>query len=196
MENADTCFKDVILNKRQSSPSAKWYVNVTNGIEAIPILESASIPYSFVSIQSTHLEQKHFDLMLRSLGANFLINLALGVECVVVDYGANKLNSRAIYQGLPFIKYTCEKIWYKDFERPYIISRNNSSLTYDAREIFKEYFNSLDKKTRRCISKYKEYSKLNDSKRVSLTGLSTSTTNDGNAPFYSDIVNKYLLCHI
>lgn len=187
----DEMYQDISALK-ETVPNIKWYVNMTNGIEAIPILEELNIPFSFVNIQSTHLEQKHINLMMRGLGADFLMNLAIGKECVVIDYGAQKKNSRAIYQGLPLIKYICERSWFDDFDLPFIISRNGEDKQ-GAQKLFEEYYHTLDKKTKRYISRYKSYSGLNLDRRVKLKGLSQPTYNDNNSLFYKEIVEQFIL---
>lgn len=84
------------------------YINLTNGIEAIPILSEG---YHFIRIQSTQCEQKHWDRVIQELDYDFLINAALGNECVIYDYGARKPNARAMYQGVEFIKYVLHRRW-------------------------------------------------------------------------------------
>ena len=59
----------------------KNYINLTNGIEAIR--EYHLSDYSFIRIQSTACEQKLWDKLILDLDYDFLMNVALGNECVV-----------------------------------------------------------------------------------------------------------------
>lgn len=61
-----------------------------------------------VRIQSTWCEQKLWSRIIEDLDYTFLIPLALGRRCVVVDVSARKAEPRAIYQGLPWIKFALE----------------------------------------------------------------------------------------
>ena len=88
----------------------KNYINLTNGIEAIPEYDLSQ--YSFIRIQSTACEQHLWDRLLQELDYDFLINVALGNECVIYDYGTRKPVPRAVYQGVEFIKFVLNKLWY------------------------------------------------------------------------------------
>ena len=81
----------------------KIYINLTNGIEGIEIYNITD--YSFIRIQSSHLENKRYDLMINSLSDDLLMNLAIGNNCTIIDFGANKTVSRACWQGVEFIKF-------------------------------------------------------------------------------------------
>ncbi|EFJ44106.1 hypothetical protein VOLCADRAFT_95748 [Volvox carteri f. nagariensis] len=56
----------------------RHFVNLTNGIEALPMLHELQLPYSFVRIQSTACEQQNLEALISELDPNLLINLALG----------------------------------------------------------------------------------------------------------------------
>ena len=88
----------------------KLYINLTNGIEDIPFLSSF---YSFIRIQSTWCEQKEWDKILQDLDYGFLMDLAIGNKCIVIDR-SKRGTSRAIFQGLEFIKYALNKVWFNE----------------------------------------------------------------------------------
>lgn len=88
----------------------KIFINLSNGIEAIPRLV-AYHQYRFVRIQSTYCEQKHWDRLLKDLDYEFLMSLALGYECIVYDYSQGRDSPRACWQGLPFIRYVLRRRW-------------------------------------------------------------------------------------
>ncbi|GIL68503.1 hypothetical protein Vafri_21771 [Volvox africanus] len=56
----------------------RHFVNLTNGIEALPMLHELNLPYSFVRIQSTACEQQNLEALVAELDANLLLSLALG----------------------------------------------------------------------------------------------------------------------
>lgn len=58
------------------------YINLTNGVEAIPMLEFWNEDYRFIRIQSTICEQKNWDRLIQDLDYDFLMNLALGHKCI------------------------------------------------------------------------------------------------------------------
>ena len=96
------------------------YINLTNGVEAIPKLQG---DYRFIRIQSTVCEQKLWDRLIQDLDYDFLMNLALGHKCIVYDFGARKPIPRAVYQGLEFIKYVLHRRW---LNKEYITNVNRS----------------------------------------------------------------------
>ncbi|KAL0049902.1 hypothetical protein WJX82_000282 [Trebouxia sp. C0006] len=51
----------------QPLPACKHFLNLTNGLEAVPLLESLSLPYSFVRIQSTWYGLEFVTYVLRRL---------------------------------------------------------------------------------------------------------------------------------
>lgn len=150
----------------------KHFINLTNGIEAIPFLDN----YEFVRIPSTYCEAKAWDKLLFSLDSNFLMNLAVGNTCIIYDYSQNKEMPRALYQGVEYIKFVLYKRWFNMDYKP-MVNHNNCF----------GYFNSirLSVPTKRKIDYFKKFlytDKLN-------IKLSTGKTNfDGNYKYYKDIL--------
>ena len=103
----------------------KYFVNLTNGIEAIPALLTekgvAVDQISFIRIQSSHCEAADHTAILQNLDYNFLMNLALGNICVLYDFGSRGTGMpdddvrdgvpRAIWWGTEFIKHALEYTW-------------------------------------------------------------------------------------
>lgn len=104
----------------------KHFINLTNGIEAIPFLDD----YSFIRIQSTMCENKDWEGIINTIDSNFLMCLALGYDVVIYDYTSkkNKEMPRALYQGLEFIKYILYKRWFGKEYTPMV--RNHNCLNY------------------------------------------------------------------
>jgi hypothetical protein len=59
---------------------ARHFVNLTNGLEALPLLRALGLPSSFVRIRSTDVEQQAYGALVAGLDANLLMALALGHE--------------------------------------------------------------------------------------------------------------------
>ena len=90
----------------------KYFINLTSGIELLNIVSPGS-GVMFVRIQSTHCEQKLWDRVLMELDNNFLLWCSLGYTCVVMDCGSRKRVSRALWQGIPWIRYALTRSWFR-----------------------------------------------------------------------------------
>lgn len=154
------------------------FVNLTNGIEVAPYLKS----FSFIRIQSTACEQKRWDFIIEDLDHNFLMSLALGLECVVYDYSAKKKIPRALFQGLVFIEFTLNKRWHGLDYIP--IVRGNNVLKY-----FNHVYHRLSKRSLKKLDYYKKFLRGD---KINLTFFSCKTKHDSDYVFYNKILN-YLL---
>jgi hypothetical protein len=54
------------------------YVNLTNGVEAVPALRALRLPYRFLRLPSTRCEQQQFEALMNDLDGDLLMRLALG----------------------------------------------------------------------------------------------------------------------
>ena len=151
------------------------YVNLTNGIEAIPKLP---LGYRFIRIQSTLCEQKCWDQVVRDLDYDFLMQLAFGNHCLIYDYSARKNISRALFQGLEFIKYVLNRRWFKNDPRAYV--KNMDVTPYFAQE-----YKKLSKTAKRKIDYFKKFLQTD---KINVEGFCEHTNNDGNFSFYSSIL--------
>lgn len=169
------------------------YLNLTNGIEYLKDWElhecdrKLLYPFTplgivrFVRIQSTQCEQKNWDMVIQDLDNDFLLNLALGRHIEVIDYSNHKNKaSRAIAQGIQFIKYVLERRW---FDREIIPVVWN----YKCDEYFSEIYKRLDKRTFKKIDYFKKFL-LSDS--VHLVGRSYTTDKDGKYDFYKEVLKE------
>jgi len=74
----------------------KHFVNLTNGIEAIPVLAQLGVAsYGYVRIQSTLCEQNNMMGLVEALDDNLMMHLALGHTCCLWDLGSRN-KKRAI----------------------------------------------------------------------------------------------------
>lgn len=149
------------------------YINLTNGIQAIK--DYGLKEYRFIRIQSTHCEQKRWEDILNNLSDDFLMNVALGNKCIIYDYGAKKDTPRAIWQGLEFIKFILNKLWYNiDYT---LVGRSKTS---------KNYFNSI-KINEKIIIKLCYYKKFLNGK-IDIQSITSGTDKDGKIDFYNNII--------
>ena len=157
------------------------YLNLTNGIEALESLKPAKLHASnLVRIQSTACEQKRWDFILQDLDYSFLMSIALGERVTVVDFSAKKENTRAVYQGLEFIKYVLNKYWLNKEYTPNVKGFNCS-------EYFKSVYDKLDKRTFKKLEYFKKFLKTNE---IKLKGLCFKTEHDGDYEYYSELLKK------
>ena len=154
----------------------KYFINLTNGIEYLPIIYDKD--YSFIRIQSTALEQHLWSNIILDLDYNFLMSLAVGENCVVVDYGANKEVPRAIYQGIPFLKYVLNRRWFGLETNAFVKGQN-------CRKYFSECYEKLSDKAKKKLDYFKPFLMTNV---IDIWAIAQSTTHDGNKEFYSSVL--------
>lgn len=161
------------------------YVNLTNGIEAIPEIKG---DYRYIRIQSTACEQHLWDKIIQDLDYDFLMNLALGNECIVYDYGANKPISRAMYQGMLFIEYVLYKHWLGAEYVP-LVRRNNNSEGQNCERFFNNAYRNLDRKTIKKLNYFKLFIPKGMSE-INIHTISRATSHDGDKLFYFNIIQE------
>jgi len=90
----------------------KIYINLTNGIEYFekkPELDPDLVV--FMRLQSTHCEQKRWDLVFSEVPDDMLFRLAIGYRVIVVDFSSRRRVPRAIWQGMELVKYVLYRFW-------------------------------------------------------------------------------------
>ncbi|GLC37623.1 hypothetical protein PLESTB_001666900 [Pleodorina starrii] len=138
--------------ERLTLAECRHFVNLTNGIEALPMLEELQLPYSFVRIQSTACEQQNLEALVSELDANLLISLALGHCCLVYDCGSRGRDGtpRALWYGLEFVRYTLSKLWLRQ-PCPALLRGKNVARNFDA------HIRSFRQSTVRRLQYYSKY---------------------------------------
>ncbi len=172
----------------------KSFVNLTNGIEAIPVLDD----FSFIRIQSTTLENQNYYKLFADLDHNLLMWLATGYECKVYDFGTNRPLSKTIYLGVPIIRYCLNKYWL-GYEEEKVIAGRNKGMNikdYVEKEIYQKLFvyhseRRLPAKISLSV-KYKYYRRFITSalKQVNLIGVSQRTNHDSDVEFYANVLRE------
>lgn len=140
----------------------KHFVNLTNGLEWTNEL----LEYEYIRIESTAIERKEWNRIFRDLDANFLMNLAMGVECHVYDCGAGREMSKTIRIALPMIISRMSRMW-----------------------IYGEDIPALSKEERDVKRKLGYFRRYLNTDRLKLIGHSKSTYHDGNKLYYRNLVN-------
>ena len=160
------------------------YINLTNGIEAIPKLDGK---YKFIRIQSTWCEQKAFDRLIQDLDYDFLMNLALGHKCIVYDFGARKPIPRAVYQGLEFVKYVLNRRW---LGKEYITNVNrskNKERRNNCNDYFIKCYEQLEDRTKKKLDYFLPYINTDV---IDLECVTDCTEHDGDKEFYREVLRK------
>jgi hypothetical protein len=159
----------------------KIYLNLTNGIEFLSDTDFKE-DYNFVRIQSCACERHLWNKILSDLDYNFLMDIALGYTVIVCDASPHKMFSRALYQGVEFIKYALNRIWLDKMTIPYV-----KGIRCD--KYFNEEFNKLDKST---LKKIKYLRKFLNTDKIDIICISTTTTHDGDYNYFKKLlVDKY-----
>lgn len=149
------------------------FLNLTNGLEMLPAFPNAS----FVRIQSTACEQKRWQAIIDDLDHTFLMRLAIGEPCVVVDFSQKKGTTRALYQGVPFIAYVLNKVWGKKQPSKVIVNGANVIGYFD------EVFSTLDT---RKLDYFKKF--IKDESPVVILPSGGGTCHDGDYAFYKELI--------
>jgi hypothetical protein len=155
--------------------TTKRFVNLTNGIEAIPTINGE---YGFIRIQSTACEQKRWDFIVQELDYSFLMALALGQHVVIYDFGANKRVPRAVYQGVSFVQYVLNRRWFGRETKALV--RGNDSTRY-----FAEMYDRLEERTLKKLDYFKKFLLVD---RLSIELVTESTDKDGDYSYYRGVL--------
>lgn len=157
----------------------KVYLNLTNGIE---FLEKFNIEEcNFIRIQSCACERHLWDKIIRELDYGFLLDVALGYEVVVYDTSAKKKESRAMYQGLKFVEYVLNRIWFN--KRIDIEVKGMKCKDY-----FEEAYRTLQDSTINKIKYLRKF--LNEDNCIYLKSICNSTIHDSDYEYYRKILLK------
>lgn len=155
----------------------KIYANLTNGISEIP----DGLPLRCVRIQSSHCEGKKWDLILRDLDYTFLMDLASGEEVVVVDASHRGSGmSRAVFQGIPWIRFALERRWFNRPNTPFVKGMN--VFPY-----FDEAYYKISRKTKNKLDYVKKFLTTDE---IKLSGRSVYTSHDGQYDWYKSVLIK------
>lgn len=165
------------------------FLNLTNGIEALPKIKSLGEPYSFIRIQSSLCEAKNWQKLLAELDYDFLMHLAIGDTCAVHDYSQQKESPRAIFQGLQFIRYVLERRWF-GFQGKILI-KGKDCTEYYQNEYDKIFIHSQDKYKDSIKSKLDYFKPYLAKSYISLVSCPGKTIHDSKKEFYRNILETH-----
>lgn len=89
----------------------KFWLNLTNGLEIAELFNANSIQYNLCRFRSTAFEQSMWSQAIDSMPDEMLMGLALGKPQFIIDFGARKPCSRALYQGIPIAARIISAAW-------------------------------------------------------------------------------------
>lgn len=130
--------------------------------------------FKLIRLQSTLCERHCWDKIIQDLDYSFLFDLALGKNVIVYDTSRNKNVSRALYQGLEFVRYV---LWRRWFDVEIISSIKGQEVT----KYFNSQYKRLDRRTKAKIDYVKKF--LNTS-MINLTYVCGKSDHDGDYEYY------------
>jgi hypothetical protein len=170
--------------------AVKHYINLTNGIEAIPRLVEKGLPFSYIRIQSSQCEAKNWLKVLEGIDYDFLMNCALGNTINVYDYSQRKDIPRALFQGLSLIEYVLNRRWYGKIPDRVLIKTD-----IDVTEYFDMIYNQLfvwnqNKEKSDMKRKIDYFKKFLLGEEVHIVSFPFVTEHDSDNDFYREIIIK------
>lgn len=181
--------------RKNTKPPLFWknktfhYINLTNGIEAIPELPEPiqnRHEFRFLRIQSTVCEQHLWNKLLLELSDDLLMNLALGHTCIIYDYGARKPIPKAIYLGVAFIRYVLARRWLAIIPEAVIERKDGKDITCN--KIFDHYYRNLSRPAKRKIDYFLPYLHTD---AILLYAATNETVHDNEKDYYRAILTPY-----
>jgi len=180
-----------LAGKLESVPplgSCVHFLNLTNGLEALPVLHDLGLPHSFCRIQSTACEQQKFEQMINEVDAGVLMQLAAG-RCVLVwDYGSRNRKRavpRALWYGLEFVRFSLNKEWLGTQTEAYL---RGVKVT----DNFEKELRGFSRSTKRRLRYFRRY--LDPGmQEVRLYGVYKATEHDDDTQFYREMFHRHCL---
>lgn len=151
------------------------FINLTNGIEAIPDLPN----WSVVRICSTTIEKEDWEYLIGDLDHNLLFFLSQGVDCHIYDFGTRREFSKTISFGVPFIKNVLTHCWLGIHFPP-----------------ADKLMRAETKSSQHMKRKVNYYRKILRTSEVRLFGHSKRTEHDGDMSYYQEILAIENVCRL
>lgn len=182
-----------------STLNVRHFINLKNGVEAIPTLRAVGIDdYAFVRIQSTLCEAGDMEKMMLELDANLLVSLALGYSCVVYDFGSRDKKRgvpRALWYGLEFARFALNRYWFDGDDAAVTTDRRGPVLRGKrVDDDFRRKLASLSKSAKKRIKYYRKF--VTPEVRatypgVRLVGAYAVTAKDDDEGFYAETLRGW-----
>jgi len=173
-----------------SSSVSQHFVNLKNGVEALPTLRRMGVSsFTYIRIQSSLLEAGNVEKMVLELDSSLLLALALGRSCFVWDYGSRDVNplksngnSRALWYGAEFVRYATRKEWFGNTSVPPVLRGKNVERDFATK------LTMLSRGAKRKLRYYRQFIP-DDVDDVRLLGVYKATTHDDDNEFYRDVLH-------
>lgn len=182
-----------------STLNVRHFINLKNGVEAIPTLRAVGIDdYAFVRIQSTLCEAGDMEKMMLELDANLLVSLALGHSCVVYDFGSRDKKRgvpRALWYGLEFTRFALNRYWFDGDDTAVTTDRCGPVLRGKRVDAdFRRKLASLSKSAKKRIKYYRKFVPPEVRATypgVRLVGAYAATAKDDDEGFYAETLRGW-----
>lgn len=127
------------------------FANLTRGLLCphLPPLDITHVRYC--RIQSTSCEGKRWRDIIIGAGPELLMAMAHGVPTVVHDVSERDRETRAMWQGLAFVRRTCETVWGLDLTP--IDGRGGLSM----QDYFDHEIRNLDRPTVKLVRHFRQH---------------------------------------
>lgn len=103
--------QEIAFHCQSIKHNAVFWLNLANGIELIPLLDSIGIEYHIMRMQSTQFEGKNWTHAVTALPDELILGLAQNIPQYVIDLGARHCVPRTVRQGLPISRWALEEAW-------------------------------------------------------------------------------------
>jgi hypothetical protein len=196
--DADSLGKSVGMKAR---PRKRFYVNLTNGVEALPAL-SALVPPAelrFTRLQSSHCEARAWDKVLAEIDHDLLWSLATGCTCYLLDFASRNPKRgvpRSFFVGVEFVKYSLAYLWFgRDSPLlPSVVMVREKNLVRYWRDVLSYEISKSTKKRIRYYTPFAEAAGIEGV--VDLLGVyGRSSVIDGNKVAHVEIVRDWVERH-
>lgn len=196
---SDAYIRENILDfiARAEKASHPWciYVNESNGVQALPMLSELEIPARFCHIRSTHFERKQSSDALLELPDDMLLSAAFGEWILVIDYGARKDRSRAVWQGVPYVSYVLNRFWLGiSPDKVLVFPRSNAKpFPQDVTRVFDEWYGKVGAKQHSKLMPFADIARERLSRigSVHIEGASAATVHDNDKMYYAKLKKDY-----
>lgn len=165
------------------------FINLSNGLETLPFLDSLGVQYSCMRAQSSQCEAGKPEKLLENLPDSFLLALSLGYTPIVYDYGSRDPSSgvpRALWYGMVFIRWVLEIVWLgAPSLPPYLRGK-------DASHYFQQRFRHIREDIRRRLKYYRQFLPDPPPCSLDIVCLFATTPNDGQKAYYAQLAHSLL----
>lgn len=168
---------------------AHHYVNLTNGLEALPSLQTSGAAWSFSRLRSTTIEREKWDAFLGEAPDDMLMRLALGWRCVVHDCGTMRPLSKTLFFGVPLIRYVLERTWARVVpERVSLVGPRGGPAPDGAARLDAIYCGLAHD----TLGRVRYYARYWTGGAVDLVGDGRATEHDGDVAYYAGLARSLL----